>query len=409
MRCWPAWVCLAASQLACSPVGDTSPDRVLVPGAGSSVSSRSLCGYESEACCGAPLRECVFGSLCSATSGRCEAATEARGLVRLCRDGNECLAAETCCPSGLLATCIALGASAECPRPDLTANFDVGSLPGIFTDRIRADACEADCVSPGQHRLLSLPSLSVVNLGATPMLVGGPGTPGVRPTAGPVCGGEQPYAENLLRYEVLGTDGIQYTEGNPKFAPGCLARGGQPPFDCGFMGLARGRPSYDTLCNSVVLDGVPPGDYVLRVRVDPDDRVVESDETNNQIDFPFSLNGLDTLSECPPFVVSASEAERECGWTPSATANCVPGQELVLGCPGCQGDPMLRVCPGSEVCVSRESIAFNDDAEQGQSCPEVRFVCPAQGSYAAFVSSFVSQSPIQCAVTDVSADTQTPP
>jgi hypothetical protein len=408
MRCWAALSCLVV-WLECSPVRDSTPQRVPEADAGAAI-LESLCGHEGEACCSAPLRECAFGNRCNATSGRCEAGTDARVLVRLCRDDSECITGETCCQSGILGTCISLDEGAECPRPDLTLGSYL-DLPEIYTARIPADSCDAECVIPGRHRLLRVSPPTALNLAAAELLVGGPGAPGVQLSTAPFCDGTnaeaRPYAGDLLRYELLGSDGSLYSQADAKFSPGCLSPGSQPPFDCGFMGLAPSRPSSDSLCNLLVLDGVPPGDYILRTRIDPDDRIAESDETNNQVDFPFSLGRSDTLSECSPLVGIESGTDRECGWTPSATAVCVPGEEVALGCPGCQGDPILRVCPGSEVCVSGDSIAFGDDTVIGRdvSCPAVRFTCPSQGRYSAFVNSF-NPNPdeaTQCNVTAISA------
>ena len=93
---------------------------------------------------------------------------------------------------------------------------------------------------------------------------------------------------------------------------------------------------------------------------------------------------------------------RECGWgfAPGFQgATCVPGELVTIGCgcsiPGsCGGDPMLRVCEGTEACGSATSLAFVDDT--CGLCPQVEFQCPETGVYSVLSGPFSSGQPFVC-------------
>ena len=62
---------------------------------------------------------------------------------------------------------------------------------------------------------------------------------------------------------------------------------------------------------------------------------------------------------------------------------------------------MLRVCEGTEDCLSFEAIALSDDS--CSLCPETQFVCPASGVYSVLTGSFNSSLPSVCQPTTQAA------
>jgi hypothetical protein len=104
------------------------------------------------------------------------------------------------------------------------------------------------------------------------------------------------------------------------------------------------------------------------------------------------------LSACP---AQQAGPGRECGWTMAPGfegASCVPGEAIVVGCGcaggTCAGDPMIRVCEGTDACAGTSALALVDDA--CGVCPETFFTCPDSGVYSVLVASFVSSTAFAC-------------
>jgi hypothetical protein len=79
----------------------------------------------------------------------------------------------------------------------------------------------------------------------------------------------------------------------------------------------------------------------------------------------------------------------------------VPGEPTTVGCGciepvNCSGDPMLRVCDGTEACGSQTSLAFVDDT--CDLCPQLEFTCPAGGVYSVLTGSYSSGEPFVCKI-----------
>lgn len=78
---------------------------------------------------------------------------------------------------------------------------------------------------------------------------------------------------------------------------------------------------------------------------------------------------------------------RSCGFSSMGAGSCVPGTVVTLGggacgTGSCTGDPVLRVCLGTQPCEygSAGMLASGDDA-CGSMCPQVSFTCPSTGTY----------------------------
>ncbi len=104
--------------------------------------------------------------------------------------------------------------------------------------------------------------------------------------------------------------------------------------------------------------------------------------------------------------------ERNCGWQRARGADgellegrCNPGFEYRVGCNPegegceigdvCEGDPIMRVCPTAEPCLSASAIAYNDDSCETY-CSATRFECPAGGAFSVWVGPYRSNADATC-------------
>jgi hypothetical protein len=60
----------------------------------------------------------------------------------------------------------------------------------------------------------------------------------------------------------------------------------------------------------------------------------------------------------------------------------------------CGGDPMLRVCEGTQACGSQGSLGFVDDA--CDLCPQLEFKCSESGVFSVLTASYSSHLPFIC-------------
>ena len=406
--------CLPDFALPATPPADASGD------AGMS----AVCAGEGEPCCVPPAAACAQGFRCNPES-LCVVEEQ-----RLCVGDDQCHPGQTCCPTGLLGSCVTVEPGGACPLPDLRVVTTQQSLALSREDRVfspetsAADACavEKGCVAGAGLRTLMRFSIEIENQGDADLVLGEPGrTPGFELAA---CDG-QPHLESYLRYELVAVSGVPV----PGVASTAQARCRELPsgfssrFDCELYGLWRGFTETHSSsagdaaddCQWLDITGVPPSDYLLRVQIDPERRLAERSD-NNVVDLRVSIPAFDDpLQPCPavddPLIGATSSSTRECGWSAAASAtSCVPGDSVTLGCPLCLGDPMLRVC-GTEPCSAGAALARGDDVYQlidslgqaGQTfdsleacnaevgagsfcgyasaCPSVTFVCPEGGSY----------------------------
>jgi lysyl oxidase len=395
----------------------------------------ALCGGPGEPCCTAPLPACSAGLTCDPAAGSCAPAAADAGSSRLCRSSGDCAPGTTCCPAGYLrGTCEPLEPAA-CPLPDLTVLLEAGAgLEGVVDVlEIAPDDCrlQLGCAgAAGKRRILSFPDdyHVVVNTGAADLILGDPATsPSFRHGA---CGA---YMDGYLRYALIDAAGSSVASGSGQ--PTCDTPGSR--FDCEFLGVDRWNstalplpddtrpPPPSPPCAGVDITDVPPGSYTLRITVNPDRTLPESDYENNAFDLRVQVPSWTEPAQACPEVENrlfGDATSRECGWIRSGAAealSCTPGQVLALGCPECLTDPMLRVCEGSEPCpalaalaAARDSVIEQDmtsstDCSTGtcptSACPFVRFTCPASGLYSNWVSFqggvfYAPDEPVDCNV-----------
>jgi hypothetical protein len=322
------------------------------------------------------------------------------GPSTLCRSDRDCPVDQRCCPSGAIGICTQLDATLACPAPDLALSVAVDFQPR-FEDRFFGeDDCSLQkCLSGrGARRLLSF-SLNLANRGDAPMILTLRDAPGVKHVA---CDGSL-FLDGFLRYDLFDAQGVRRSSGVGDVALTCqrdLTAQSTSPFDCNTLGLeAR---SYRTFaggsdCQWVDITTVPPGQYTLRMSINADGQLAESDLANNVLERQVVISPSDPLAPCVDEVpADALYEETECGWQfmPGQVGlACVPGEAIRLECTYCNGSYLPRVCPGVEACSSAgslngSSVSFLSDACSSEDvcdgvgqCSAFPFTCPATGLY----------------------------
>ncbi len=210
-----------------------------------------------------------------------------------------CAEGQMCCPTGVHTQCVPLDEDG-CNVPDLTID-DVAALNSLDIDWIDTadDPClllEACVGGPGLRRLLVFDT-ETPNLGSGDLIVGKPSmsNPDFEYS---MCHGHYHF-EGYAAYDLLNTDGEVVAAGHKQAY--CLRDDNQvlfeadvrtdPYYSCSGVsqGISRGWSDvyYVGLdCQWVDITGVPPGAYVLRVRINPDRRIYELDYDNNDMLLP---------------------------------------------------------------------------------------------------------------------------
>jgi hypothetical protein len=259
----------------------------------------------------------------------------------------------------------------------------------------RGCAVQKKCAGVGLRTLLHF-SVRINNIGDAELILGPAGAPGVSTALcdGAVYNGNPPplsnplYRTDYLLYQLLDASSTPVAQSDG-LAPAICVPAAQSTsrFSCEFLGLAKGSSEIfdvSSECQWLDITGVPPGQYTLRLSVNPDRHLRELSYDNNTFDVPVSLTAPDLLAACPGpndrrvFSVSAL---RDCGWSSHPPQSCAPGTLVDLGCPDCMGDTVLRVCEGTEPCTSDQALASGDDISEANLCAVTRFRCPPSGTY----------------------------
>lgn len=213
-----------------------------------------------------------------------------------------CGADECCIPRDGRFTCHRRNDDGSCPAADIF--IDPARIEGHTTlewREIRGDSCELaeGCVAgTGMRRLLRFDTWTP-NVGEADLYLGAPSR------SSPVflyssCHGHYHF-DTYAAYELLDASGCCVVAAGHKQAF-CLmdlarhdpARGTDAPvYDCGYQGIQRGwQDVYGSSldCQFVDVTGVPPGDYILRIRVNTEHILLESDYTNNEINVPVRID-----------------------------------------------------------------------------------------------------------------------
>ncbi|HEX2734744.1 MAG TPA: lysyl oxidase family protein [Polyangiaceae bacterium] len=356
-----------------------------------------------------PLRFRVGGAIVGEGAFELSIEVDDRAAPGFCSADSECADGQTCCIAGFLGTCVELGDGAACPLPDLVVSRETAELSwGIDQQTFSADSCALaeECIdAPGTRRLLRF-STETDNLGDADLVLGDPTTtPGFEFSE---CHGHYHF-EGYAEYQLLDTDGEVAARGHKQafclidiVDTGVPGTAPEPRYHCGFQGLQHGWGDvYDSGldCQWVDITDVPAGDYTLRIIVNPQRVVQESNYSNNTTEIPVTIT--EPGSEGPLTPCHQSGVGRNCGWQIAdgfSSASCTPGETFTISCGcACQGDSMLRVCEGSEACLSDDALSQNDDS--CGLCSETTVTCPDSGVYTLLEGPFTGGQPFTCDAT----------
>jgi hypothetical protein len=388
---------VALGLVACLP--EFNPE--LGDDATTATSEFASCGAQGTPCCAPPAEACLGDSTCAADSQLCT-----RRPVLLCAEDAECRPGEVCCTAGLIGTCESV-AKQDCPALDLvvaTPALDVDAIESRFFDpQVESDRCliERGCVGgPGLRRLLRL-STTVDNVGEADLLLGSP-----EDTTSPTtttCNGEPRFAD-FLRYELVDASGTKTRQDVPANCSAPTSSGFIAPFDCDFQGLWSGfSQSYEPVpiadgpsdsCRWLDVTDVLPGEYTVRVTVNPDGLLPEQNLGNNTpAELPLVIPVFgDPSRPCadPPNPLLGSSVKRECGWvraefqSDGQATPCDIEDSVWLTCTSQTTGPLCgdyRLCDGPELCEYRDAVPINGVSCYAPGESNASISCPPTGEY----------------------------
>jgi hypothetical protein len=232
--------------------------------------------------------------------------------------------AETCdgtdasgCPTGMCKS------DCTCQAPTQGLPDLVGAISSVSVQRnasvVAGDVAEG-CASQMTGLTLLRFSATTSNIGTADIVMGNPQCPDCSVSsnwnmtcANPAfkCSGagghNHAHYSNYAKYELLdGTGSVLRTGHKQGF---CLrdstcTGGASPKYDCTNQGVSAGCGDvYDASlgCQYIDITGVPDGDYLLRMIVDPFNQIPElNDTTNNTVTMPVSLGGTAPPPEVVP-------------------------------------------------------------------------------------------------------------
>jgi hypothetical protein len=316
-----------------------------------------------------------------------------------------CAAGECCSPQNGAFRCMPRDADGFCPAADLW--FDPTRANVNFEWRyFAANSCvvQERCVNgTGWRRLLKFDTWTP-NTGTADMYLGRPSN-------------SNPYFEfsschrhyhfnTYADYQLLSTadGGVMATGHKQAFCledfylypmPPEMMREQGAHYNCSNQGIQRGwQDVYGQYldCQWVDITDVPAGEYTLRVALNTDRILAETDYSNNVGIVPVTIPP-DETSQDPTQPCAAGAAstglDRACGFHLAGPFTCTPGTAVRAGCSAacgtgsCTGDTVLRVCAGDAPCAVQDAIGWNDNSgcTSGDRCSRAQFNCPASGRY----------------------------
>jgi hypothetical protein len=185
------------------------------------------------------------------------------------------------------------------PLPDLSL---VGALmmdTDIVMQAFDGDSCEMveQCIgAPGLRRLLKFDTVTQ-NLGTADLVVGVP--PAIGTSSPPFewsrCHGHHHFS-GYANYDLLDGNGVVVSGHKQAF---CIldtirVQAGAPTngYSCQNQGMSVGWADVyarDLPCQWIDITGVPSGTYTLRVQINPEQKLVESDYSNNELTISVTL------------------------------------------------------------------------------------------------------------------------
>jgi hypothetical protein len=234
------------------------------------------------------------------------------------------------------------------------------------------------------------------------------------------------HFNTYANYELLNSDGTVAATGHKQAF--CLidldhysAPATQPGhYNCGDQGIQMGFADIygsGLDCQWVDITDVAPGSYLLRIRLNEEHVLNESNYGNNVAEVPVTINAatpdemnLDPLVAC---VAMQAGLGRNCGWSANGTPRtCAPGSMVTIGCSetcglgSCTGDSMIRVYEGDRTVAGSITpdlapLASNDDSGcprdgGGDLCSRTNFMCPVSGRYTVLTAPYRSNETMTC-------------
>ena len=253
------------------------------------------------------------------------------------------------------------GAGASAALPDLVPEaFEVTFQRGAGVNP--GDVVEG-CAGGATGRTLLRFSLRTRNLGAGDLVLGDPGCPDCATHPGAACTNPfyvcapahgHPHFEGYAKAELIAPDDTTVAIGRKIGFCVLDLECAIPQFTCGYQGLSAGCADVylaDLPCQYIDLTGIAltAGDYHLRVSVDPENRIAESDETNNTMELALRLDcdtAPDLLPVCTPnpFVCYATSVHG----TPERRLTPAP----VIGVRGTFGAVSLAAVRPRQLCTA---------------------------------------------------------
>lgn len=220
---------------------------------------------------------------------------ESRGAQRLC---NSRLGAIATAATALLTMTIW---KAPAAMPDLIINSNAVN-PRIVVQTFSSTDCDVveGCITAGTHTLLQFNTESW-NIGDADLVVG-------NPTNNPLfyfspCHGHFHF-DNFATYNLLDQSGRVLVRGhkqafcmedvlrwNPNANPNRI-------YDCSYQGIQKGWADVYAAglpCQWIDITGVPPGNYLMQLIINPDNLLPESNTNNNVTYYPVTIPG-----QCQP-------------------------------------------------------------------------------------------------------------
>lgn len=197
----------------------------------------------------------------------------------------------------VLAASLSSLAQTPVPAPDLVL-WHVAVKPFTQTRSFETNSCDVieGCMASGTRRLLRF-HIETRNQGSADLVLGAPeGNPHFEYAE---CHGHYHF-HNFVMARLFDSNNLPVAaaakigfclEDSHQWDPNAAA---QPRFNCEFQGMQRGWADYywaNLACQYIDITGVPGGEYVLELEIDPENYLPESNENNNLIRLPVVLPG----------------------------------------------------------------------------------------------------------------------
>jgi hypothetical protein len=354
---------------------------------------------------------CADGQYC-----QLDAETQDYSCVDSCSFVNIC-DGTTCCPLG--SRCDA----GSCVLPDLTINAPrVAASAWLEKRSFEDNSCEIieGCVQGSGERVLLRFDLETPNVGDGDLVLGDPNEQTDLFEYSPCH--DHFHFNSYADYSLEDGQGNSIAAGHKQafclldwnaYEPGAPS---DPQYDCSYQGIQAGWSDVygsGLPCQWVDVTGIAPGDYKLRVRVNYDHMLGETDYTNNDALVDVTIPA-ETCTGCRAYDPACCDDADSCGLGGDGTCDCLgvytwdqADCEVCLDCPAqtsCIGGCTPNTGPGCDagnpngldhngVCDCAGAFAW-DDADCGD-CISNDPDCPAIDSCPNGCAS-ASQSPPAC-------------